>query len=158
MADAGLVILPGFSSAEDLVAALGELPSMFPTAEGFHDGTDERRTRYLEDEFEGIDGFPFASTELSMLAVHPRIVQLAETLLGQTDLRLSSAEAWAKYTGATSYDQELHRDYLNQTILVPSTDDRYQHLELFVFLTDVPEELGAPHLVQLRRARHATPA
>ncbi|TDD57410.1 hypothetical protein E1263_23860 [Kribbella antibiotica] len=143
----GFVVLPAFLSDDDLAPALSELPTMFPTPDGFHDGTDERRTRYLEDEFDGIDGFPFASTEFSMLAVHPKIMDLAETLLGQSDLRLSSAETWAKFTGATSYDQELHRDYLNQTILVPSTEDPYQHLELFVFLTDVPKELGPPHLV-----------
>ena len=143
----GFVILPAFLSAEDLAPALGELEAMFPTSEGFHDGTDPRRTRYVEDEFDGVDVFPFASTEFSLLAVHPRIVQLAEDLLGQLDLRISSAEAWAKYTGATSYDRDLHRDYLNQTVLVPSTEDRYQQLELFVFLVDVPEELGPPHLV-----------
>jgi hypothetical protein len=143
----GFVILPGFLSGEDLAPALGDLATMFPTPEGFHHGIDERRARYVEDEFDGIDAFPFTSSEFSLLAVHPRIVELAETLLGQTDLRLSSAEAWAKYTDATSYDQELHRDYLNQTILVPSSEDRYQHLELFVFLVDVPEELGPPHLV-----------
>jgi len=62
-------------------------------------------------------------------------------------LRIYSAEAWAKYTGATPYDQDLHRNYLNQTVLVPSTADRYQQLEMFVFLVDVPEELGPPHLV-----------
>jgi hypothetical protein len=39
------------------------------------------------------------------------------------DLLLSSAEAWAKYTGATS-DQDLHRNYLNQTLLVPIKDER----------------------------------
>jgi hypothetical protein len=65
------------------------------------------------------------------------------------DLLLSSAEAWAKYTGATSYDQDLHRNYLNQTLLVPIKDERFQQLELFVFLVDVPKELGPPHLVSL---------
>jgi hypothetical protein len=88
----GFVILPAFLSAEDLAPALGELEAMFPTSEGFHDGTDSRRTRYVEDEFDGIDVFPFASTEFSLLAVHPRIVQLAEDLLSQPDLRISSAE------------------------------------------------------------------
>ncbi len=143
----GFVILPVFLSADDLAPALAELDQMFPTPEGFHDGTDPRRSRFVEDEFDGIDSFPFASTELSLLAVHPRIVGLAETLLGHADLRISSAEAWAKYTGATAYEQDLHRDYLNHTVLVPSTDDRYQHLELFVYLVDVPEELGPPQLV-----------
>ena len=143
----GFVVLPGFLSAEDLAPALGDLTTMFPAPDGFHDGSDERRARFVEDEFDGIDAFPFSSVEFSMLAVHPKLIGLAETLLGQRELRLSSAEAWAKYTGASSYDQELHRDYLNQTILVPSREDRYQHLELFVFLVDVPEELGPPHLV-----------
>jgi hypothetical protein len=27
----------------------------------------------------------------------------------------SAAELWAKYSGAPSYDQEHHRDYLNHT-------------------------------------------
>jgi hypothetical protein len=49
----GFVILPAFLSAEDLAPALGELEAMFPTSEGFHDGTDSRRTRYVEDEFDG---------------------------------------------------------------------------------------------------------
>jgi ectoine hydroxylase-related dioxygenase (phytanoyl-CoA dioxygenase family) len=143
----GFVVLPGYLSGEELAPALAELPTMFPTPDGFHGGTDQRRARYLEDEFDGIDSFPFASPEFSLLAVHPRLVELAETLLGRGELRLSSAEAWAKYTGATSYDQDLHRDYLNQTILVPTTNDRFQQLELFVFLTDVSEEHGPPQLV-----------
>ena len=143
----GFVILPAHLSEADLAPAVSAMETVFPTAAGFHDGTDPRRGRYLQDEFDGIDAFPFASVELSLLAVHPRLVQLAEELLGQTDLRVSSAEAWAKYSGATSYDQDLHRDYLNQTLLVPTKDPRFQQLEMFVFLVDVPEELGPPHLV-----------
>jgi hypothetical protein len=143
----GVLTLPGYLSAADLAAALGELELMFPTADGFHDGTDPRHVRFRQDEFDGIDTFPFASTELSLLAVHPRVIQLAETLLQEQDLRLYSAEAWAKYTGATDYDQDLHRDYLNHTLLVPTTSLRYQQLEMFVFLSEVTEDLGPPHLV-----------
>ena len=143
----GFVVLPGFLGADELAPALGELDVMFPSADGFHDGTDPRRDRFVHDEFDGIDSFPFASTEVSLLAVHPRILGLAESLLDSTELRISSAEAWAKYTGATSYEQGLHRDYLNHTVLVPSADDRFQTVEMFVYLVDVPEELGPPHLV-----------
>jgi phytanoyl-CoA dioxygenase PhyH len=143
----GYVILPAFLSEADLAPAVDALETMFPTPAGFHDGTDPRRARYLQDEFDGIDAFPFTNVEFSLLAVHPRLTQLAEGLLGQADLRLSSAEAWAKYFGATSYDQDLHRDYLNQTLLVPTKDQRFQQLEMFIFLVDVPEELGPPHLV-----------
>jgi hypothetical protein len=143
----GFVILPGYLPGEVLRPAVAELDVMFPSPSGFHDGTDPRRQRFLEDEFAGIDSFPFVSTELCLLAVHDLLVDLARTLLADDSPRLYSAEAWAKYTGAAEYDQELHRDYLNHTVLVPSNAADFQQLEMFVFLVDVPEDLGPPHLV-----------
>jgi hypothetical protein len=140
----GFVIVPGYLSADDLAPALDELSLCFPTATGFHDGSDPRGQRFIGDEFAGIDTFPFASSQLSLLAVHVRIVDLVESLLGTEAVRLYSAEAWAKYTGAADYDQWLHRDFLNHTILVPA---EFQQVELFVYLVDIPDDLGPPHLV-----------
>jgi len=147
----GFVILPGFIPADELKPARDELELMFPSAEGFHDGSDPRRERFVGDEFAGIDSFPFASTEISLLAVHPRVVELAEALLAESDLRIYGAEAWAKYTGAADYDQNLHRDYLGHTILVPSDAPGCQQVEMFVYLNDVPDGLGPPHLVSRAR-------
>ena len=143
----GFVILPGFLPAADLGPAVAQLGMMFPSADGFHDRSDPRYSLYLDDEFNGIDSFPFASTQVSLLAVHDRVVSLAELLLADDDLRIYSAEAWAKYTGAADYDQSLHRDYLNHTVLVPAAQPGCQQLEFFVYLVDVPEALGPPHLV-----------
>ncbi len=143
----GFVILPGYLRADEIAAAQGELQLLFPSADGFHRDHDERRYRYVGDEFAGIDSFPFQSTELSLLAVHERLVDLAETLVGDEDLRLYSAEAWAKYTGAADYDQDLHRDYLNHTLVVPTSAPEFQQVEFFVYLVDVAEALGPPHLV-----------
>jgi hypothetical protein len=147
----GFVILPGFIPTAELEPALGELPAMYPTAGGFHEGTDERRDRFTKDEWAGIDSFPFPSTELSLLAVSDRVVDLAETLLGERDLRINSAESWAKYTGAADYDQALHRDYLSYTLMVPADDPRFRQLEMFVYLVDVPEELGPPSMLSRTR-------
>jgi hypothetical protein len=147
----GFVILPGFIPAAELEPALGELPAMYPTAEGFHVGTDGRRDRFTVDEWAGIDSFPFPSTELSLLAVSDRVVDLAQALLQDGDLRIYSAEGWAKYTGAADYDQPLHRDYLNHTLMVPTDDPRFRQLELFVYLVDVPAELGPPSMVSRTR-------
>ncbi len=147
----GFVVLPGFLPAGELAPAVAELGVMFPSADGFHARTDPRHTRYRGDEFAGIDSFPFASAEISLLAVHDRLIGLAETLLAGTDIRISSAEAWAKYTGAADYDQALHRDYLNHTVLVPGTAPACRQLEMFVYLADVPDELGPPHLVSRTR-------
>lgn len=143
----GFVILPGFIAPDELKPATSELELLFPSAEGFHDATDPRRERFVGDQFAGIEYFPFASTEISLLAVNQRILSLAETLLGDEGVQIYGAEAWAKYAGASDYEQDLHRDYLGHTMLVPSTAPEFRQLEMFVYLADVPEECGPAHLV-----------
>lgn len=124
--EGGFAILPGYLSGEVLRPAVAELELMFPSAQEFHDGSDARRERFVGDEFAGIDSFPFASTEVSLLTVHDQLIYLAQTLLGGNDLRIYSAEAWAKYTGAADYDQNPHRDYFNHTVVVPSNAASYK--------------------------------
>jgi hypothetical protein len=148
--DDGFAILPAYIPTVVLLPALAELPRLYPTADEYHDGVDPRRNRRFDDEFGGIDEFPFSSTALNLLAVHPLLIDLAERLLGTADLRVYSIEAWAKYTGAADYDQHLHRDYLGASLLVPTTDHRYGQVEMFVYLVNVPLELGPPAFVALR--------
>lgn len=138
----GFVVLPAYLSSADLAAATAELPLLFPTADQFHDRVNPERNRRFEDEFGGIEDFPFTSTPLSLLAVHPLLIDLGQQLLGTSELRVYSIEAWAKYSGAADYDQHLHRDYLGATLLVPSDDLRFGQVEMFVYLVDVPVELG----------------
>lgn len=143
----------------DLETAARELPALFPTGDDFHDDVDPARNgRFRGDEFAGIDSFPFAGLALNRLATCDALVELATTLLDQQDVRMYSAETWAKYQGAADYEQKLHRDYLNHTILVPSQAPRYQQVELFVFLSDVTVELGAPRMVARSRDTDALPA
>jgi hypothetical protein len=146
----GFVILPAYISLADLAPAVAELPMLYPTAEEYHDHASPERTERFNDEFGGIDDFPFPSTALSLLAVHPLLTALAESLLRTSDLRVYSIEAWAKYTGAADYDQHLHRDYLGASLVVPSTDVSYGQVEMFVYLNDVSSELGPPAFVPLR--------
>jgi Phytanoyl-CoA dioxygenase (PhyH) len=149
----GFAILPGYLSPDDVGSALGELEAVFPTAAEFHDNVAPERNERFRDEFGGIVDFPFVSPELSLLAVHPRLVDLAHRLLGTKDLRVYSIEAWAKYTGAADYDQSLHRDYLNHSLLVPAPDQSPAQVEMFVYLCDVPAGLGPPSYVPVRHTR-----
>jgi len=146
----GFVVLPGYLSAEDIGAAVGELPVVFPRADEFHDDADPARNERFRDEFGGIVDFPFGAPELSLLAVHPRLIDLAEDLLGAGDLRVYSIEAWAKYSGAADYDQPHHRDYLNHSLVVPAPDQPPAQVEMFVYLTDVPAGMGPPSYVPIR--------
>ncbi len=153
----GFVILPGFIPPEELQPASDELSLLFPAVDGFHDATDPRRDRFIGDQFAGIDYFPFASTEISLMAVNHRILALAETLLEDEDLRISGAETWAKYGGASDYDQDLHRDYPGHTLLVPSTAPGFRQLEMFVYLADVPDEYGPAHIVPRKYTKDLPP-
>jgi Phytanoyl-CoA dioxygenase (PhyH) len=149
----GFAVLPGYLTPQDIGPAIAELAGVFPTAAEFHDDVDPERNERFRDEFGGIVDFPFASPELSLLAVHPRLVDLAERLLGAPDLRVYSLEAWAKYTGAADYDQSHHRDYLNHSLLVPAPDQPPAQVEMFVYLCDVPSGLGPPSYVPMTHTK-----
>ena len=155
----GFVVLPGHVPDDVLAPAVAELELMFPTGDDFHDGVDPgRSSRFVGDQFDGIDSFPFTSLALCRVPASDALVSLAEAFLGSSDVRLYSAEAWAKYEGAADYDQDLHRDYLNHTILYPSSAPEFRQLELFVFLSDVTPELGAPRMVRRSARTDALPA
>ena len=144
----GFVVLDRYLPSDELAAVQRELPHVFPSGEDFHDDVDlTRNARFIGDEFNGIDSFPFASRAMNQLAVCDALIELAATLLEDGSVRLYSAESWAKYEGAADYDQDLHRDYLNHTLLVPSDAPQFRQVEFFVFLSDVTPELGAPRMV-----------
>lgn len=152
--DDGFVVLPGFLSEADLAAGVAALPTLYPTADQFHDDVEpERNARFRKWQFGGLELFPFEPADLSLLCVHESLIDLAEAFLGTDDVRLYAAEAWAKYTGAVDYEQTLHRDFGNHTVLIPSESTAFRQLELFVYLDDVTESLGATAVVSNRVGR-----
>ena len=101
--------------------------------------------------------FPFEDSALNDIVVHDRIIDLAEQLLGITDLRLYQAMLSAKYgeAAALSDEQLLHVDFANHTLVVPRHEPGYQQLEMFVYLSDVtPETGGHPDGVAPADPRH----
>jgi hypothetical protein len=147
----GYVVLPGYLAGTDLDAARADLACVFPSAADYHAAPDSAPNRpFTGDEFGGIIAFPFPAVTLSRLVVHDKLIDLADAFFGTTDVRIYAAELWAKYSGAASYEQEHHRDYLNHTPLVPAADDlRWRGLEMFIWLSDVAEDHGPTHIVPL---------
>ncbi len=145
----GFVVLPEFLAGPQLRAAVAELAQVFPTAEEFHADPCAEHNLPYGSEFGGLVPFPFPSVALCNLVACAALVDLAEAVFGTQDVRVYAAELWAKYSGVARYEQEHHRDYLNHTPLAPSSDHRWRGLELFVWLCDVPEDLGPTHVVPL---------
>jgi hypothetical protein len=140
----------------DVAAAQEALSLLFPTAEEMDGaGEDDERTEPWRTWDAAWPEFPFRSSRLNRLVLHDVLLDLATELLGTEDIRLYIALASAKYRGQSSgYNQLLHADYPNHTLVVPRRQRGYQQLETFVYLSDVSPRNGATRLVS--RTRTAT--
>jgi hypothetical protein len=146
----GYVVIPGLLTAEELAPAQASIGDLFPTVDEFHrDPTN--------DGFKLSHRFPYQAVDWSLLTVAPPLVQLGETLLGTTDIRVNEAHNWAKFTGARDYDQELHRDYGNHTVVAPSRDPRFGEVEIFMWIHDVADDAGPTRVVSRTLTDHLPP-
>lgn len=151
----GYVVLPSALSIDEMAPAIDELPLMYPSADEFHDAVvGPEHARFSDGQFGGVDLLPFESLAWNRLAVHPRLIELARRALGTDDVRLYQAEAWAKYSSATDYEQHLHRDYTNHTVVVPTDDARFGHVEMFLYLNGVELDTGPTYAVPHQKSRH----
>jgi hypothetical protein len=144
----GWCVLEHLFTPAEVAAARDAVSGLFPTAEAVASG------EVGEDEIAwGAPKpvFPFASAALNRLVVHDAVIDLAEELLGTDRLRLYQGLVGVKYPGLRDeYEQLLHVDYGNHTLVVPRDDTGYQHLELFVYLSDVTPQTAATRLVSRR--------
>jgi hypothetical protein len=148
----GWCVLEDLFAPDEIDAARADLSGIFPSAESV-------AARVRSTGGDGLDlrwdaakpRFPFESPALNRLTVHESLLGLAEDLLGTDQIRLYQGMLSAKYSdGAPDYEQLLHVDYGNHTLVVPRADTGYQHLELFVYLSDVTPETAATRVVSRR--------
>ena len=150
----GWCLVEGVFSPEEVRAAQAALPALFPTAEEFAADVDPERNRpFRVDSHSVMPAFPFESSALNRLVLHDKVIDLAQDFLGLHDIRLYQGMLSAKYSkGAPDDEQLLHVDYGNHTLVVPRPEVGYQHLELFIYLSDVTPEKAATRMV----SRHLT--
>jgi hypothetical protein len=148
----GFALMEGFLAPEELEAAQQALWLHFPTPEDYF-AEPARYTQYADDQFAGVQEFPYRSWDLNRLAFHPDLVDAAERFLGTAELHLYKVELWAKYAGAADYDQPLHRDYGSHSLVVPRDDPAYQQLTTFIFLSDVTDQDGPTRIVPFERGK-----
>jgi hypothetical protein len=148
-------VFDGAIPPSDLAAAQSALERLFPTADEMDRGDDDQETARWRTWDAAWPEFPFKSTRLNKLVVHDVLIDLACDLLGTEDVRLYLALASAKYPNQSSgYNQLLHADYPNHSLVVPRGDSGYQHLETFIYLNDVSVRNGATRMVSRTRTAH----
>lgn len=150
----GWCMLEDFIPAPDLAKAQEDLTAIFPSVESVLAGRSAGDGGYDISWDSSKPLFPFEGMGLNRLVVHDRLIDLAQDLLGTDQVRLYQGLASAKYPGGTpDYEQLLHVDYGNHTLVVPRADPGYQHLELFVYLSDVTPDTAATRIVSRQRTR-----
>jgi hypothetical protein len=148
--DDGWCLIERAIPEDDLRAAQDALRRLFPTAEEMDEGDNLGSSPWRSWDAAWPE-FPFKSSRLNRLVVHDVMLDTAEQLLRTDDVRLYLALASAKYANQPSgFNQLLHADYPNHTLVVPRTDAGYQHAEFLVYLSDVSTRNGATRLVSRR--------
>lgn len=148
----GWCVIEGAIPGDDLAGAQDALTRLFPTSAEMERDVDDERTAPWRTWDAAWPEFPFRSARLNRIVVHDVVIDLAQRLLGTADVRLYLAVVSAKYAGQPSgYNQLLHTDYPNHSLVVPRRDPGYQQLELFIYLNDVSARNGATRLVSRRR-------
>ena len=140
----GYVVSSAALEPEELRAAQAAYDERYPAWDELSarleaDGVSPESLRAEDERFR--PNGPFGSA-LDRIPLHPALRELVREVLGP-DAKLVQSHLWAKYGRvAASYEQPLHLDYLNHTIVYPSDDPRYAVLQFIVYYSEVTEALG----------------
>ncbi len=91
--------------------------------------------------------FPYDGSALNASTIHPDYIAFAERVMGTDRLMLSHGQLGGKYAGTRDFEQDLHRDYGNNTLVVPRPDSDIVDLPMIVYYTDVTVDLSPTYVV-----------
>ncbi len=146
----GYVVVENFLTPDELAAARENYYEHFPTWDEY--AAKPMRYKHLVGPLALLEA-PFNGLAINLLAVSEGIVGVAERLIGTTDLHLCQSIIWAKYAGTADFDQTLHVDYENNSLLVPSEEDPYMHVPMIIYLEDVTLDTSPTHIVSKQHTR-----
>jgi hypothetical protein len=144
--DQGFTVVEGFLDADTLAAAQDALWGLYPRPADYF-AAPQTWPDFAKSQFAGLRFFPYDDWALNRLPVYPDLVDAAERFVGSQDIEVYKVELWAKYSGATNYDQAHHRDFGNHTLVVPRADGRHVQMTTILLLSDVTEQDGPTRLV-----------
>ena len=152
----GWILLEDFFDDAELAEVIASASGNYPSEKEYY-SNPHQYSWISNDPFGGLVQFPFSYISLSNLPTHPKVVSLAERCLGTREIRLLRAGLQAKFAGAADYEQPLHYDYPNHTLVVPDRG-RDPGIAFFIYLSDVTSDLGPTYFVPKSKAPPINPA
>jgi Phytanoyl-CoA dioxygenase (PhyH) len=146
----GYAVVERFLSEEKLGAVRTDLSAFVPTRQQYTSAS----WLYANDPGGGHSReLPFLGDTLNEIAVHADLVSFVERALGTRDLSLAQSIVWAKYGGTEDYDQPLHVDYMNHSLLYPRLGRVREEVLCLLYYSDVDESLGPTFIVSKEHTR-----
>lgn len=141
----GFVVVQDVLTETERRDAASAVAMYFPTSEELA----ERPARYpiMRDYRQYLVDFPYAHDVLNNVATDPALLDFAAAALATPDVHLAQSSLIAKYGGGPDFEQELHLDYPNNSLVVPVDDAPFGQFALIVYYTDVSTEHGPTHVV-----------
>jgi hypothetical protein len=113
-----------------------------------------RHPRWYQETFGSRTGnsparatFPFVGDALNWTTIHPDLVAFAERVLRTERIMLSHGQLGGKYAQTRDFEQQLHCDYGNNTLVVPKPDEEVFEVPALLYYTDVTVDLGPTYVV-----------
>jgi ectoine hydroxylase-related dioxygenase (phytanoyl-CoA dioxygenase family) len=152
----GYVIVENLLSVEELQAARENIAAYLPDWEEYQLTPHRYRSLLGTSGWPKVE-FPFVGDGLNRVTTHPELLALARRLLGTDHIILSHSNLRGKYAGTGDYEQSLHVDYSNNTLVVPKNDAEIYDLPCITYYTDVTVELGPTYIVSQQHTRDLLP-
>jgi hypothetical protein len=147
----GWCVVEGAIPAAQVIPAQSAVRRLFPSPAEMADQRDKDNDIWRTEDAQWPE-FPFHSSRPNALVLHDNVISLAQGLLESPDIALYMGIVSAKHANQSSgYNQLLHADYPNHTLVVPRHDVGYRQVEFFIYLTDVTVEDGATRFVSRQR-------
>jgi ectoine hydroxylase-related dioxygenase (phytanoyl-CoA dioxygenase family) len=153
----GYVIIERFLSDVELKAVHADLQKYMPTSEEYtsrqplfadlRGGSLRSAPGWVRYEF------PYVGDALNQVAVHPFLVAFVEALVGHEHIALSHGAIVGKYASLADYDQDLHPDYTNNTLVFPRDGVASIDIPMIVYHTDVTIDHGPTYVVSQEHTR-----
>jgi ectoine hydroxylase-related dioxygenase (phytanoyl-CoA dioxygenase family) len=132
---------------DQLEAAVDNVHRYMPSWDEFN------RDRRRYDDLKTRRAFPFVGDGLNATSVNSTLLTFAERVLGTSRIVLGHSLLRGKYARTEDYEQVLHVDYQNNTLVYPRPDTAIFDLPVITYYTDVTVDLGPTHLVPQEHTR-----
>jgi ectoine hydroxylase-related dioxygenase (phytanoyl-CoA dioxygenase family) len=149
----GYVIIEGFLDKDELDDARENIERYMPTWAEYVRDAPRYRQMLASPQGWVMNGFPYVGDALNHAVLHPYLTAFIEQLVGGSKLALSHAGLMGKYAGGTDYEQELHVDYGNNTLVFPGADLTCCDIPAIIYYTDVGYECGPTFVVSQELTR-----